>query len=59
MAVTVTLRELVTAVSDCAQSENEVIATVVHMINSGQVRLRGDYSGAQVDFASRRAPQHA
>jgi len=54
MAVTVTLRDLVTAVSDCAQSENEIVATVVHMINSGQVRLSGSYTGAQVDFASRR-----
>jgi len=25
------------------------------MINSGQVRLRGSFSGAQVDFASRRS----
>ena len=60
MALTVTLRELVTAVSDCAQSENEVVATVIHMINSGQVRLHGSFSGAQVDFAARRsAPQPA
>ena len=54
MALTVTLSDLVTAVSDCAQSENEVVATVIHMINSGQVRLSGSFSGAQVDFASRR-----
>jgi hypothetical protein len=60
MALTVTLRELVTAVSDCAQSENEVVATVIHMINSGQVRLHGDFSGARVEIASRpAAPQHA
>jgi len=55
MALTVTLRELVTAVSDCAQSEDEVVATVVHMINSGQVRLRGNFTGAQVAFPSRRS----
>lgn len=52
MAFTVTLSELVTAVSDCAQSENEVVATVVHMICSGQVRLRGDFTGAHIDFSS-------
>jgi len=50
MALTVTLRELVSAVSDYAQSEAEVVATVVHMINSGQVRLRGNISGARIDF---------
>ena len=32
---------------------DEVVATVVHMINSGQVRLRGSYSGAHVDVADR------
>jgi hypothetical protein len=53
MTLTVTLRELVSAVSDFARSENEVVATVVHMINSGQVRLRGSYSGAHVDVADR------
>ncbi len=51
MALTVTLRELVTAVSDYAQSENEVVATVIHMINSGQVKLRGSFDGARVDYA--------
>ena len=59
MALTVTLRELVTAVSDCAQSENEVVATVVHMINSGQVRLRGDWDGARIDFPTAPAPTAA
>jgi hypothetical protein len=59
MALTVTLSELITAVADCAQSENEVVATVIHMINSGQVRLRGSFSGAQVDFPASRAPQPA
>lgn len=60
MALTVTLRELVTAVSDYAQSENEVIATVTHMINSGQVKLRGSFDGARVDYAARTAvPHHA
>ena len=52
MALTVTLRELVTAVSDFAQSENEVVATVIHMINSGQVKLRGYLDGARVDYAT-------
>ncbi|MBY0275195.1 hypothetical protein K2Z84_07640 [Candidatus Binatia bacterium] len=58
MALTVTLRELVTAVSDFAQSENEVVATVTHMINSGQVKLGGSFDGARVEYASRAAVSH-
>ena len=48
---TVTLRELIAAVSEFAHSENEVIATVVHLVVSGRVRLRGHLSGAHIDFA--------
>jgi hypothetical protein len=59
MALTVTLRELVNVVSDCAQSENEVIATVVHMINSGQVRLGGNWDGARIAFPAAHAPTPA
>ena len=55
-----TLLELVRVLSEITDDEHEVVATVIHMINSGQVRLRGSFSGAQVDFASRRnAPQRA
>ena len=39
MARNVTLLDLVTAVNDSAETEAEVIATVVHMVNSGAVRL--------------------
>lgn len=45
----VTLLELVTTVSEFARSENEVIATVVHMVNSGAVRLGGNFRGARFD----------
>lgn len=59
MALTVTLRDLVTAVADCAQSENEVVATVVHMINSGHVKVRESFVEAQAAFASVRTPASA
>jgi hypothetical protein len=49
---TVTLRELIAAVSEFANSENEVIATVVHLVNSGRVRLQGGLTGAHIDFAA-------
>ncbi len=41
MKLTVTLRDLVSAVSEYAEDENEVIATVMHLVQSGRVRLAG------------------
>jgi len=41
MAPRVTMQELVSAVAEHAQSEAEVLATVVHMVNTGLVRLAG------------------
>lgn len=41
MTPKVTLLDLVSAVSEFAHSEAEVIATVVYMVNSGSVRLGG------------------
>ena len=38
----VTLIDLVEIVSEFAQSESELIATVIHMIKSGQVELRSE-----------------
>ena len=47
-AHTITLLDLVAAVADQAESEAEVIATVSHLINSGRVRLVGNFRGADV-----------
>jgi hypothetical protein len=49
MQPTVTLLDLVTAVSEYARSDGEVIATVVWLVNSGQVRLGGNFRGARFD----------
>lgn len=38
-----TLLELVEAVSEVAETENEVLATVAYMLNSGRVRLSGSF----------------
>lgn len=46
----VTILELVTAVAENAQSDAEVLATVVHMVNSGLVRLDGKLRGARFDL---------
>ena len=39
----VTLLELIEAVSEVSESEQEVLATVTFMLNSGRVRLSGSF----------------
>jgi hypothetical protein len=55
--VNVTLLELVGAVTDAASSEAEVIATVAHLVNSGAVRLRGNFRGARIDLGDTSTPR--
>ncbi len=47
-----TLLDLVKAVSEYADTDAEVVATVVHMVNSGMVTLCGNFRGARFDLAS-------
>jgi hypothetical protein len=51
MALNTTLLELVNAVCEHARTDAEVIATIVHMVNSGTVRLCGTFEGARFDLA--------
>ena len=44
----ITLLELVAAVADSARDEREVVATVSELINSGKIRLVGNFRGADV-----------
>lgn len=53
MEATVTLKDLVNAVAEDARNEAELIATVVWMVNSGKVRLRGSLTGARFDLDTR------
>ena len=39
----VTLLELIAAVSEVSESEQETLATVTYMLNSGRVRLSGSF----------------
>lgn len=55
MAVQTTLLELVKAVSDSATTDAEVVATVVHLVNSGIVQLCGTFRGARFDLGAARA----
>jgi hypothetical protein len=45
-----TLLDVIQAVSDVAASDQETLATVADLINSGQVRLCGDTAGATIDL---------
>jgi len=51
MARMTTLLDLVNAVNEYARSEAELIATVVYMVNSGQVRLCGTFNSSRFDLA--------
>lgn len=44
----VTLLELVEAVSEVSDSEQEVIATVTYMLSSGRIRLSGNFRDTPV-----------
>ncbi len=44
----VTLLELVQAVQDTCRSDNEVVAVITHMVNSGRVVLRGNFARARI-----------
>jgi hypothetical protein len=50
MALQTTLLELVTIVNDQVATEAELIATVVYLVNSGAVRLCGNFRGARFDI---------
>jgi hypothetical protein len=47
-----TLLDLIQAVSEAARSDQETLATVADLINSGQVRLCGDSTGATIDLSA-------
>ena len=44
-----TLLELVRALGEVTDNDREVVATVVHLLRSGRVRLRGNFRGCAPD----------
>jgi hypothetical protein len=52
MVTNTTLLELVTRLSEYARTEAELVATVVHLVNSGKVRLCGSFKGARFDLSA-------
>jgi hypothetical protein len=45
-----TLLDLIRVVSEVAANDQELLATVADLINSGQVRFCGDAAGAMIDL---------
>ena len=43
-----TLLDLVQVVNEFARNDDEVVATVTYLINSGRVRLCGTFAGAKI-----------
>ena len=43
-----TFLELIEKVSEAAKNDDEVLATVTHLVNSGKVRFHGDLAGAKI-----------
>ena len=56
MPLRCTLLDLVTAISEVAHSEAEVVATVVYLVNSDRVQLCGNFRGAHFDLETLGAP---
>lgn len=48
--IRMTLLDLVQVVSEYAQTDAEVVATVAALINSGKVRLCGNFAGARIQL---------
>jgi hypothetical protein len=44
-----TLLDLIEAVAEVTDSEAEVVTVVQHLVNSGRVRLIGNFRGARID----------
>ena len=50
---TSTLLDLVQTVSEFAVNDDEILATVTYLVNSGRVRLGGIFAGARIDLTPR------
>jgi len=48
--MSLTLLELVEAVNDVTSSDDEVVATVRHMLRTGRIRLSGNFRGVPAGF---------
>ena len=52
-----TLFDVINAVGEYAKTPNELKAVVIHLVNSGTVKLDGDLAGCKIDFGPNAARQ--
>ena len=45
-----TLFDVINAVGEYSKTPNELKAVVIHLVNSGTVKLDGDLAGCKIDF---------
>jgi len=50
MTTDTTLLDLVTCITEVIRDDREVVATVVALVNSGRVRLTGNFRGARISL---------
>lgn len=48
-----TLLDVVKTVSEFSETDEELLATVTYLVNSGKVRLCGDFAGSTIEPAPR------
>jgi len=48
MRIDTTMLDLVSCISEVTRDDREVVATVVALVNSGRVRLTGNFRGARI-----------
>ena len=51
-----TLLDLVRILSSLTDNDREVVAMVTYLVNSGHVRLCGNFAGTTIEFASPNPP---
>ena len=54
--ITCTLLELVHVLNEVTDDDREVVATATFLVNSGRVRLCGNFANATIVFPTRRKP---
>ena len=54
-AMTTTLLDLVHRLTAQTTTDREVVATVAYLVNSGHVRLSGNFAGAKITFPPARS----
>lgn len=47
-----TLLDVINAVDEFAETDEELWATVTHLVNSGKVRLCGDFAGSKIEIVN-------